>query len=382
MRKRVAILGSTGSIGTQSLQVISDSPELFEIIALTARDNVELIIKQAREFKPKHIVISNTENFSIVKEALKSLPIEVHAGEKMLEEIVKLEEIDIVITALVGFAGLIPTVNAIQAGKNIALANKETLVVAGELISSMTKQYNCSIYPVDSEHSAIFQCLVGESYSSIEKIYLTASGGPFRGYTIEQLKKVTKKQALNHPNWCMGDKVTIDSASLMNKGLEAIEARWLFALEPEKIEVVVHPESIIHSIVQFHDASMKAQMGLPDMRLPIQYALGYPNRNANKLPRFSFLDYPSLHFEKPDIKIFKNLAIAYNAMKQGGNIPCVMNAANEIVVEAFLRESLSFVKMPEIIECTMSKVDFIQSPSLEDYMESDKLAREIAIKLL
>jgi len=382
MKKRIAILGSTGSIGTQSLQVISDNPELFDVTVLTARDNVELITKQAKEFHPKHIVISNSENYTALKEALNSMPIEIHAGEKMLEDIVQIEEIDIVITALVGFAGLFPTVNAIRAGKNIALANKETLVVAGELINSLVKQHDCSIYPVDSEHSAVFQCLAGESYHAVEKIYLTASGGPFRGMTGNQLKKVTKNQALNHPNWRMGDKVTIDSASLMNKGLEAIEARWLFDLEPEKIEVIVHPESIIHSIVQFYDGSMKAQMGLPDMRLPIQYALGYPERIPNNLPRFSFLEYPELHFEKPDTKIFKNLNIAFQAMQKGGNIPCIMNAANEIAVEAFLHDSIPFIKMPDLIENTINKMDFIKHPSLTDYKETNTIAREIAMNLL
>ena len=382
MKKRVAILGSTGSIGTQSLEVISDNPELFEVNVLTARDNVELIIKQAKEFRPKHVIISNAEKYTIVKEALSSLAIEIHSGEKVLEEIVEIEEIDIVVTALVGFSGLFPTVNAIKAGKDIALANKETLVVAGELITELSKQNNCSIYPVDSEHSAIFQCLVGESYDSIEKIYLTASGGPFRGMTLEQLDRVTKTEALNHPNWCMGNKVTIDSASLMNKGLEAIEARWLFGLEPDQIEVIVHPESIIHSIVQFFDGSMKAQMGIPDMRLPIQYALGYPDRIPGRWPRFSFLDYPELHFEKPNIKVFKNLQIAFDSMYKGGNSPCIMNAANEIAVEAFLNDAISFLKISDLIQQTMSKTDFIQHPSLEDYKNTDTLAREIAWKLL
>ncbi len=382
MIKKVAILGSTGSIGTQSLQVISEHPELFEVIVLTARDNVELLVKQTIQFKPKHVVISNSEHYDLLKEALHSMDMEIHAGEKMLEEIVRIEEIDIVVSALVGFAGLFPTVNAIKAGKDIALANKETLVVAGELITSLSKQYNCSIYPVDSEHSAVFQCLVGESDSTVEKIYLTASGGPFRGMAIEQLKHVTKSQALDHPNWCMGDKVTIDSASLMNKGLEAIEARWLFHLDPEKIEVIVHPESIVHSIVQFCDGSMKAQMGLPDMRLPIQYALGYPCRIPNHFPRFSFIDYPELHFEKPDTKLFKNLDIAFTAMRKGGNIPCIMNAANEVAVDAFLNDSLPFVRMPELIEETMNKIDFIKHPTLIDYKESDAMARRLAMKLI
>jgi 1-deoxy-D-xylulose-5-phosphate reductoisomerase len=382
MIKKVAILGSTGSIGTQSLQVISEHPELFEVVVLTARNNVELLVKQAIQFKPKHVVISNGEHYDLLKEALYSMDMEIHAGEKMLEEIVQVEEADIVVSALVGFAGLLPTVSAIKAGKDIALANKETLVVAGELITSLLKQYNCSVYPVDSEHSAVFQCLAGESDSTVEKIYLTASGGPFRGMTTEQLKNVTKSQALDHPNWCMGDKVTIDSASLMNKGLEAIEAKWLFHLDPEKIEVIVHPESIVHSIVQFYDGSMKAQMGLPDMRFPIQYALGYPDRIPNHFPRFSFIDYPELHFEKPDIRLFKSLDIAFNAMRQGGNMPCIMNAANEVAVDAFLHDSLSFVEIPGLIEKTMNRMDFIEHPTLKDYKESDASARDIALKLL
>ncbi|MBA7617281.1 1-deoxy-D-xylulose 5-phosphate reductoisomerase [subsurface metagenome] len=355
---------------------------LFEVTVLTARENVELLVEQAIKFEPEHVVITNEEKYKVVADALSSLSTVVHSGDKMLEQIVKIEEIDIVLTALVGFAGLFPTVSALEAGKNIALANKETLVVAGELITSLSKQNNCSIYPVDSEHSAVFQCLVGESYSSIEKILLTASGGPFRGMTLDQLTRVSKDEALDHPNWCMGDKVTIDSASLMNKGLETIEARWLFDLRPDQIEVVVHPESIIHSIVQFFDGSMKAQMGLPDMRLPIQYALGFPDRLTNNFPRFSFTDYPELHFEKPDTKIFRNLAIAFEAMNRGGNTPCVMNAANEIAVEAFLNDSLSFIKISELIERTIENIDFIQHPTLEDYKTSDTIAREMAKKLI
>ncbi|MGD2035850.1 MAG: 1-deoxy-D-xylulose-5-phosphate reductoisomerase [Bacteroidales bacterium] len=382
MRKRIAILGSTGSIGTQSLQVISGYPDFFELTVITAHDNDDLLIKQALEFEPKHVVISNPEKYESVKKALALKFPEVHAGEKMLEEIVRIEEIDIVITALVGFAGLFPTISAIRSGKDIALANKETLVVAGELITSLAKKNRSALYPVDSEHSAIFQCLAGESYESIEKIYLTASGGPFRGMTAKQLKKVTVDQALNHPNWCMGDKVTIDSASLMNKGLEAIEAKWLFALEPEQINVIVHPQSVIHSIVQFTDGSMKAQMGLPDMRLPIQYALGYPVRLSNNLPRFSFLDYPELHFEKPDVGLFKNLNIAFGAMRTGGNIPCAMNAANEIAVQAFLHDNLPFVRIPELIEKTISKIDCISHPSLEEYKETNTLARKLASQLI
>lgn len=380
--RRIAILGSTGSIGTQALEVIANHPDNFEVRVLTARENVDLLIQQALQFIPEHVVISNETKYREVADALGSLPTQVHSGEHSLAEIVKLENIDVVLTALVGFAGVLPTLNALEAGKNIALANKETLVVAGELITELAKKNNCTIYPVDSEHSAIFQCLVGEEINPIEKIYLTASGGPFRGMNAEQLKKVSKAEALQHPNWCMGDKVTIDSASLMNKGLETIEARWLFDLSAEQIEVVVHPQSIIHSIVQFTDGSMKAQMGLPDMRLPIQYALGFPKRLDSNFPRFSFVDYPELSFEKADIKTFKNLELAFIAMKKGGNMPCVLNAANEIAVEAFLNERISFTRMPELIEKTMSKVSFIAQPSLSDYQESDCEARAAAQALI
>lgn len=380
--RRIAILGSTGSIGTQALEVIANHPDNFEVRVLTARENVDLLIQQALQFIPEHVVISNETKYREVADALGSLPTQVHSGEHSLAEIVKLENIDVVLTALVGFAGVLPTLNALEAGKNIALANKETLVVAGELITELAKKNNCTIYPVDSEHSAIFQCLVGEEINPIEKIYLTASGGPFRGMNAEQLKKVSKAEALQHPNWCMGDKVTIDSASLMNKGLETIEARWLFDLSAEQIEVVVHPQSIIHSIVQFTDGSMKAQMGLPDMRLPIQYALGFPKRLDSNFPRFSFVDYPELSFEKADIKTFKNLELAFIAMKKGGNMPCVLNAANEIAVEAFLNERISFTRMPELIEKAMSKVSFIAQPSLSDYQESDCEARAAAQALI
>lgn len=382
MKKRVAILGSTGSIGTQSLEVISENSQMFQVTALTARNNVDLLIKQAKAFTPKHVVISNPEKYQEIKEALNSLPIEIHSGEKILEDIVQIEEVDIVVTALVGFAGLFPTVSALKAGKDIALANKETLVVAGELVTALSKAKDCSIYPVDSEHSAVFQCLTGESEKFVEKIYLTASGGPFRGLKSEQLQNVTRTEALDHPNWSMGEKVTIDSATLMNKGLEAIEAKWLFNLDPEQIEIIVHPESIIHSIVQFCDGSMKAQMGLPDMRLPIQYALGYPDRIPNKLPRFSFLDYPELHFESPDTKLFRNIDIAFQAMKKGGNLPCIMNAANEIAVDAFLNNAIPFLKISELIVETMSNVEFIHHPSLEDYKETDREARKKALNLL
>jgi 1-deoxy-D-xylulose-5-phosphate reductoisomerase len=382
MKKRVAILGSTGSIGTQALEVISHHKQEFEVTVLTARNNVDLLVQQALTFVPLHVVITNPENYETVSDALYGLPTKVHSGEKMLEEIVKIEEIDIVLTALVGFAGLFPTISALKAGKNIALANKETLVVAGELIKKIARQENKSIYPVDSEHSAIFQCLAGESENKVEKIYLTASGGPFRGMNMEQLLKVSKNEALNHPNWCMGNKVTIDSASLMNKGLEAIEARWLFDLNPDQIDVIVHPQSIIHSIVQFEDGSMKAQMGLPDMRLPIQYALGFPKRLKSNFPRFNFMDYSKLTFEKPDPEVFKNLPIAFEAMRRGGNMPCIMNAANEIVVEAFLCDRLSFSDMPDIIEKVMKNIVFVSDPDITNYSESNSEARKVALSLI
>jgi 1-deoxy-D-xylulose-5-phosphate reductoisomerase len=382
MRKRLAILGSTGSIGTQALDVISEHAGEFEVTVLTARNNVDLLIEQTLRFIPKHVVVTNPEKYGEITDALSSLPTEVHCGEEELESIVQIDEIDMVVTALVGFAGLFPTINALKAGKNIALANKETLVVAGELITQLARQNNRYIYPVDSEHSAIFQCLAGEENNPIEKIYLTASGGPFRGMTLAQLKSVNREQALNHPNWCMGNKVTIDSATLMNKGLEAIEAKWLFDLLPEQIDVIVHPQSIIHSVVQFADGSMKAQMGLPDMRLPIQYALSYPSRLRNSFPRFSFLDYPELTFEKPDSIAFRCLSIAFDAMRTGGNMPCVMNAANEIAVDAFLCELIPFLRIPDIIENTMQKITFIAHPSIDDYKNTDSTARKIAAEFL
>lgn len=382
MRKRVAILGSTGSIGTQALEVIAQHSGSFEVTVLTARNNVDLLVEQALKFVPKHVVVTNPENYTDVRDALSGLTTEVHSGHEMLSEIVQDDAIDIVLTALVGFAGLLPTVSALNAGKEIALANKETLVVAGELITSLAKKNNCSILPVDSEHSAIFQCLVGEENNPIEKIHLTASGGPFRGMSETDLRGVTKNEALDHPNWCMGNKVTIDSASLMNKGLEAIEAKWLFNLKPDQINVVVHPQSIIHSMVQFQDGSIKAQMGLPDMRLPIQYALAYPSRLKSDFQRFSFLDYPEFTFEKPDLKVFKNLSLAFKAMQLGGNQPCIMNAANEIVVEAFLCDLVPFYRMPDIIEQTMEKATFIEHPSINDYISSDEQARKIAQELI
>jgi len=381
-KKRIAILGSTGSIGTQALDVIERHNQEFEVEALTAYNNAELLIRQAIKFLPNNVVIVNDKKYNIVKDALSNFPIKVFSGESSLSQIVQFSSVDIVLTAMVGYSGLIPTIDAIKAGKQIALANKETLVVAGELISRLAIENKINIYPVDSEHSAIFQCLAGEFHNPIEKIYLTASGGPFRGKNIEYLKNVKPEQALNHPNWCMGNKVTIDSASLMNKGLEAIEAKWLFDLGPEQIEVIVHPQSIVHSIVQFEDGSMKAQMGLPDMRLPIQYAFSYPNRLKSDLPRFNFVDYPQLTFEKPDFEVFKNLSLAFEVLKIGGNMPCALNASNEIAVDAFLAERIGFLEMPEIIEKTLNKIKLIQHPSIDDYQQTDKFAREFAESLI
>lgn len=375
MTKRIAILGSTGSIGTQTLEVISQHPEQFEVEVLTANNNVELLIEQAVKFHPNVVVISNSCHYDQLQEALKDEPVKVYAGREALQQVVEMSTIDIVVTAMVGYSGLIPTCNAIKAGKHIALANKETMVVAGEIINRLAIENQVNIYPVDSEHSAIFQCLAGEYNNEIEKIYLTASGGPFRGYSLEQLTQVTKADALKHPNWDMGAKITIDSASMMNKGFEVIEAKWLFGLKPEQIDVVVHPQSIIHSIVQFRDGSMKAQMGLPDMKLPIQYALSFPERLPSNFKRFSFFDYPKLSFEQPDTKIFRNLALAFEALNRGGNMPCILNAANEVVVQAFLTEKISFLQMPEIIEQIMQEATFIQTPDLDDYIGTDKETR-------
>ena len=346
-KKTILILGSTGSIGTQALDVISEHRHLFEVDTLTANNNHLLLIKQAKKHLPKTVVIVNEKKRSIVSRALSGLGIIVLSGKKSLEEVVERENVDLVLTALVGYSGLKPTINAIKHNKTIALANKETLVVAGELIMSLSKENNVSIFPVDSEHSAIFQCLVGEDINPVEKIYLTASGGPFRSKTISELALVTKKQALKHPNWEMGAKITIDSATLMNKGLEVIEARWLFNLSISQIEVVVHPQSIIHSAVQFQDSSIIAQIGIPDMKVPIQYALGFPKRIKNNFKRFSFFDYPNLSFEKPNTKIFKNLSLAFSALEKGGNIPCVLNAANEVAVNAFLQEKIGFLNMSD-----------------------------------
>jgi len=377
--KHIAILGSTGSIGTQALEVIRAHPDMFQIEVLTANNNKDLLIEQAKEFLPNSVVIANKDSYKEVADALFNLPIKVYSGNESVEQITQIDSIDIVLTAMVGFSGLLPTVNAIRSGKNIALANKETLVVAGDIISGLVKEFGVNIYPVDSEHSAIFQSLAGDFHNEIEKIYLTASGGPFRTFTVEELNKVNKEQALKHPNWNMGDKITIDSATMMNKGLEAIEAKWLFDLKPEQIDIIVHPQSIIHSIVQFIDGSMKAQMGLPDMKLPIQYALSFPDRIKSDFKRFNFLDHPEFTFEKPDIKKFRNIQLAYDAMERGGNIPCAMNAANEIAVDLFLKDQIKFVEISEIIEKTINKINFVARPGLEDYIESEKEARNIAL---
>ena len=381
-KKGVAILGSTGSIGTQALEVIDAYPEKFDLQVITANKNADLLIKQALKFQPKAVVIVDESKFTMVKDALWNEDIHVFAGSNALKQVVEYNEVDIVLTAMVGYAGLEPTLAAIYAKKTIALANKETLVVAGELITMEAKAAGVNIYPVDSEHSAIFQCLAGEFHNPVEKIYLTASGGPFRGYNQEQLASVTKQQALKHPNWEMGAKITIDSASLMNKGLEVIEAKWLFNLSAGQIDVIVHPQSIIHSIVQFQDGSMKAQMGLPDMKLPIQYALTYPDRFKTDFERFNFMDYPELTFEQPDKETFINLKLAYKAMEEGGTKACALNAANEIAVEAFLRERISFIDIFKINEETMLKLANVNQPSLSDYIETDMEARRFATSLI
>lgn len=382
MKKHIAILGSTGSIGTQALDVIRANPDAFSVEVLTANNNADLLIRQALEFRPDSVVIANENHYKYIKESLSDSDIKVYAGADAIEQVLELDNIDLVLTALVGFSGLKPTISAIQAGKQIALANKETLVVAGEMITSMARDKGVNIYPVDSEHSAIFQCLAGEFHNPVEKIILTASGGPFRGKTSEELKNVTLSQALKHPNWTMGSKVTIDSATMMNKGLEVIEAKWLFALKPEQIDVVVHPQSIIHSMVQFTDGSIKAQMGLPDMKLPIQYALAYPNRIFSAFPRFDFTSYPQLTFEKPDTKVFRCLNLAFEALAQGGNMPCVLNAANEIAVSAFLSERIGFTEIPVIIEKTLRNSTFITHPDLQSLIDTDNAARQMASSLL
>lgn len=381
-KKRLCILGSTGSIGRQALQVIDGHPDKFEVEVLTAQSNADLLIEQAKKYKPNAVVIRDERKYNTVKEALAAEPVKVFAGEKALVEVAAWDSIDLVLAAIVGFAGLAPVLAAIEQGTPVALANKETLVVAGDIVMAMAKKKGVTIIPVDSEHSAIFQCLAGEQQNKIEKILLTASGGPFLGRKTNFLINVKKDHALQHPNWSMGEKISIDSATLMNKGLEMIEAKWLFDLQPDQIEVVIHPQSVIHSMVQFEDGSIKAQMGLPDMKLPIQYAMTYPRRVKNKFPRLAFKNYPSLSFERPDIKTFRNLAISMEVLRKAGNAPCIMNAANEEVVGAFLKNKVGFLEMTEIIEKALEKITFIEKPTLQDYRDTDKAARELAVSLI
>lgn len=380
--RKIAILGSTGSIGTQTLEVVEANPERFSVEVLTANNHVDLLIEQALKFHPDSVVIANEEKYPLLRDALQHEDIKVFAGADALARIVTFADVDLVVTALVGYSGLIPTVNAIKAGKNIALANKETLVVAGELVNESVAEHRVAILPVDSEHSAIFQCLAGESRSKAEKLILTASGGPFRGKDRAFLEKVTPADALKHPNWHMGAKVTIDSASMMNKGFEVIEAKWLFGVQPSQIEVVVHPQSVIHSMVQFEDGAVKAQLGMPDMRLPIQYAFSYPDRISSSFDRLDFSQCTNLTFEQPDTKRFRNLALAYEAMYRGGNMPCIVNAANEVVVASFLKDGISFLGMSDVIEKTMERVAFIANPTYDDYVATDAEARKIAASLI
>lgn len=374
-QKRIAILGSTGSIGKQTLEVIASQRDHFQVEVISAHNSVELLIKQAREFIPNAVVIANEDHYRKVKDSLSDLPVKVFAGENALCSILEMDTIDLVVAALVGYSGLKPIMSALAAGKPVALANKETLVVAGEMITALARDKGVNIYPIDSEHSAIFQCLVGEFHNRIEKVILTASGGPFRGMKKKELESVTRTQALKHPNWNMGAKVTIDSATLMNKGLEVIEAKWLFGLQPTQVDVVIHPQSIVHSLVQFEDGSVKAQLGLPDMRLPIQFALSYPNRLKTDFERFDFARYPALTFEQPDTETFRNLALAFEALGRGGNMPCVLNAANEIAVEEFLEERIGFLEMPDLVERCLAKMDYIAKPVLEDYVNTDRETR-------
>ena len=382
MKKRqLAILGSTGSIGTQALEVVSEHSDLFEVYALTANNQVDLLINQARKYMPEVVVIANERKYPELKEALEDLPIKVWAGADAIAQMVQSEPIDMVLTAMVGYSGLRPTISAIKAGKAIALANKETLVVAGELIMKLAAEHKVPILPVDSEHSAIFQCLTGAYDNPIEKILLTASGGPFRRKTLEELATVTKAQALRHPNWTMGAKITIDSASMMNKGFEIIEEKWLFDVPPDKVQVVVHPQSVIHSMVQFEDGAVIAQLGIPDMKLPIAYAFSFPTRMRSMAPRLDFNQYSTLTFEEPDMERFRNLAFAFEAARQGGNMPCILNAANEVVVAAFLQDRIGFLQMSDVIERTMRKASFIVNPSYEDYVATDTEARRLAAEL-
>ena len=376
-KRVIAILGSTGSIGVQTLQVVEEHPERFEVYALTANEKVEELIEQARKFLPEAVVIANEAKYEQLKEALKDLPIKVYGGYESICQIVQSQPIDIVVTALVGFAGLRPTIEAIKAGKAIALANKETMVVAGELVNELALKHCTPILPVDSEHSAIFQCLAGETENQVEKLILTASGGPFRTFCKEELEKVTKEQALKHPNWSMGAKITIDSASMMNKGLEVIEAKWLFGIEPSKIEVVVHPQSVIHSMVQFTDGAVKAQLGTPDMRLPIMYALSYPTRLSSSFERLDFATMKELTFEAPDMERFPNLQLAYHALTMGGNMPCVLNAANEVCVAAFLKEKIKFTEMSRLIERALQSSDYQLKPTLDNLIATDCATRRM-----
>ena len=381
-KKQIAILGSTGSIGTQALEVIADNASLFEVYALTANNNVDLLIQQARKFTPEMVAIGNEKLYNQLKDALADLPIKVFAGNDSIAQVAEMQPIDIVLTAMVGYSGLKPTMNAIRAGKKIALANKETLVVAGELICELANENKSAILPVDSEHSAIFQCLAGEGNNPIEKLILTASGGPFRTKSMHELEHVTSVQALKHPNWEMGAKITIDSASMMNKGFEIIEAKWLFGVTPDQIEVVVHPQSIIHSMVQFADGSIKAQLGMPDMKLPIQYAFTYPDRLKTNFPRFDFNLCSQFTFEQPDLERFRNLGFAYYAMERGGNMPCILNAANEIVVAAFLKDKIGFLQMSDIIETVMAKAEFVAKPTYDDYVITDERVRILTNELI
>ncbi|MBA2422021.1 MAG: 1-deoxy-D-xylulose-5-phosphate reductoisomerase [Chitinophagales bacterium] len=380
--RRIAILGSTGSIGRQALEVISQQKDYLAVEVLCANSNADLLIDQAITFKPNCVVICDESKYEIVNDALKASDIKVYSGIESVCSVVGMETVDVVLAAMVGYAGLRPVLAAINEGKTIALANKETLVVAGELVTQLAREKGVNIYPVDSEHSAIFQCLVGEWHNPIEKILLTASGGPFRGKDNEYLQTVTREQALNHPNWTMGDKITIDSATMMNKGLEMIEAKWLFEVKPEQLEVIIHPQSVVHSLVQFEDGSIKAQMGLPDMRLPIQFALTFPHRMKSSYPRLNFFEHASLTFEPPDTKTFRNLALAYEALSRAGNVPCILNAANEVAVEAFLHDRIKFVELPDVVEYCMGKISFKGKPSYQDYVATDKETRKYASELV
>ena len=382
VKKHIAILGSTGSIGTQALEVIDQHADLFQVEVLTARDSADLLISQALRYKPNAVVIGSDEQYNKVFDALDPHDIKVFAGDEAISQVVEMESIDLVLMALVGFAGLSPTISAIRAGKQIALANKECLVVAGEIISRLLEKYPAQIIPVDSEHSAIFQCLVGEPADSVEKLVLTASGGPFLNHSVGDLKKVNRSEALSHPNWNMGTKITIDSATMMNKGLEVIEAKWLFNLEPKQIEVVVHPQSIIHSVVQFVDGSMKSQLSLPDMRIPILYAFSYPERIVSGFPRLNLIELNTMTFESPDLKKFRNLALAFEALEKGGNAPCVLNAANETAVNAFLEDRISFLRIPEVIALSIEKIEFSEHPQLEELIETDNETRRFVSKLI